>query len=166
MCQACRVGSAHHNWKGDKVSIEGGHDRARRLYLLTMCESCGKPGRDRHHKDSNTANNMPDNITILCRRCHMKEDGRLAALAALRPESIRTPWRISAVEFSCFGCGCGGGRWYVHIQINGKAVENFGGYDSAEAAARISERRRQVKSFHRQRKGSSSLNGRQAITKH
>ena len=30
-----------------------------------------------HHKDGNTLNNNGDNVTILCRRCHMRIDGRL-----------------------------------------------------------------------------------------
>ena len=37
---------------------------------------------ERHHIDGNTANNKPGNIAFLCRRCHMREDGRLDAVLA------------------------------------------------------------------------------------
>jgi 5-methylcytosine-specific restriction endonuclease McrA len=44
------------------------------------CEKCPAPGIDRHHRDGNPGNNVPENLMVLCRRCHMVEDGRLAAL--------------------------------------------------------------------------------------
>jgi hypothetical protein len=47
------------------------------------CDRCGKPGRDRHHRDGNTLNNEPENIECLCRRCHMEIDGRLARFPTL-----------------------------------------------------------------------------------
>lgn len=50
------------------------------MYPLGPCERCGEPGRDRHHIDGDTGNNVPENISILCRRCHMKIDGRLERL--------------------------------------------------------------------------------------
>jgi hypothetical protein len=64
-------------WKGDKATKEAGRARARSMYEIINCEKCGKPAVDRHHKDGNTLNNKPSNIIPLCRRCHMKEDGRL-----------------------------------------------------------------------------------------
>lgn len=57
-----------------------GRAQARRLYQLGACEDCGRPGVDRHHKDGDTDNNLPENIAILCRRCHQEEDGRLEGL--------------------------------------------------------------------------------------
>lgn len=67
-------------WKGDDASKIAKRRRAERLYPLSDCEHCGKPGVDRHHKDGNTGNNVPGNISILCRLCHMLEDGRLDRL--------------------------------------------------------------------------------------
>ena len=67
---------------GDAVSIKGGRTRALRAYLSRPCERCGAIKSDRHHCDGNTANNVPDNISFLCRRCHMEKDGRLAMFQA------------------------------------------------------------------------------------
>lgn len=52
------------------------------MYQLGLCERCGKAATDRHHKDANTGNNEASNIEMLCRRCHMEIDGRLAANSA------------------------------------------------------------------------------------
>lgn len=42
------------------------------------CESCGNKERlEVHHIDGNHKNNNPENWKVLCRRCHMIEDGRL-----------------------------------------------------------------------------------------
>lgn len=65
------------HWRGDEARPETKRRRAQKAFKLGKCESCPKPATDRHHKDGNTGNNNPDNIKILCRRCHMKEDGRL-----------------------------------------------------------------------------------------
>lgn len=64
-------------WKGEEAGEDAGRARARAAYALGSCERCGRPGTDRHHKDGDTLNNDPGNIEILCRRCHMKADGRL-----------------------------------------------------------------------------------------
>jgi hypothetical protein len=74
-------GEKHQNWIGDSVSVRGGRTRALRIYpKIGPCEVCGKEKTERHHKDGNTANNSPDNISILCRKCHMVEDNRLDRL--------------------------------------------------------------------------------------
>lgn len=74
-----RTGAAHYNWQGDAISEKGGRKRALRLYPdIGPCTACGAENAERHHRDENTANNAPENIAILCRRCHMEEDGRLA----------------------------------------------------------------------------------------
>lgn len=57
-----------------------GHKRAQRLYQMGDCEKCGDLGRDRHHRDGDQMNNVPENVAILCRRCHQREDGRYDAL--------------------------------------------------------------------------------------
>ena len=71
-----RFGSDHHAWKGEAIKIRSGRSRALRNFLLKPCEKCGNPKSERHHKDDNTKNNHPSNIMFLCRKCHMKEDGR------------------------------------------------------------------------------------------
>lgn len=73
-----KSGAEHPNWIGESVSVKGGRTRAERLYpVIGPCTICGKKKSERHHRDGNTDNNSPMNIVILCRRCHMAEDGRL-----------------------------------------------------------------------------------------
>lgn len=80
-------GSKHPRWIGDAVSEKGGRSRALRMYTdIGPCEGCGASDAERHHVDGNTANNAPENIGILCRRCHMTADGRLDAVRS-------TPYR-------------------------------------------------------------------------
>ena len=86
-------GSAHYNWLGDDVSERGGRTRALRAYPdIGPCSRCGAKRAERHHRDGNTANNAPDNIDALCRRCHMAADGRLekmpAVALALLPSAV------------------------------------------------------------------------------
>lgn len=72
------------HWKGENVSAKGGRKRALRMYpALGPCVKCGCTRAERHHRDGNTANNAPDNIEIVCRRCHMTEDGRLEAFTRM-----------------------------------------------------------------------------------
>ena len=51
--------------------------RTQRLYPIhagDTCERCGSRGNlTRHHKDRDRGNNAPDNIVILCLRCHIRE---------------------------------------------------------------------------------------------
>lgn len=73
-----RFGADHPNWKGNKITVKGGRTRAIRLYpQVGPCIVCGNKKSERHHIDENTANNAPINIIILCRKCHMRADGRL-----------------------------------------------------------------------------------------
>jgi hypothetical protein len=78
-------GPAAPHWKGDDALPSTKRVRARRLYSLegVACEDCGAKATDRHHIDGDTGNNVRANIALLCRRCHMVRDGRLAALAAI-----------------------------------------------------------------------------------
>jgi hypothetical protein len=79
---AIRRGPRHPAWKGDAAGSDTKRNRCRRLYpVLGPCQRCGKPARDRHHKDANPGNNDPSNVEILCRSCHMAVDGRTARLA-------------------------------------------------------------------------------------
>ncbi len=73
------VGEANAMWQGDAVSVEGGRKRARRMYKAGPCTKCGDPKSERHHINGDTANNTPENVELLCRKCHMTEDGRLEA---------------------------------------------------------------------------------------
>ena len=67
-----RFGSEHHAWKGDAITVRSGRGRAARLFpAIGACVKCGNEKAER-----------PDNIEIVCRRCHMEEDGRLAAFTA------------------------------------------------------------------------------------
>ena len=73
-----RFGADHHAWKGDGITEKSGRTRAIRTFPnVGGCVKCGKARAERHHKNGNTADNRPENIEIVCRRCHMKEDGRL-----------------------------------------------------------------------------------------
>jgi hypothetical protein len=90
-------GPAHPAWKGDAARPEAKRTRARRLYRLGACERCGAAATDRHHEDGDTGNNTPENVRLLCRRCHMAVDGRLeqfrenGAQAAVRSRKAPQP---------------------------------------------------------------------------
>ena len=68
------------------VSKTTGWSRAQRLYPnLATCQECGgRPAVERHHRDGNPLNNAPENLALVCRRCHMRLDGRTATEAARR----------------------------------------------------------------------------------
>lgn len=75
-----RRGEESGAYKGSRAKKRSSRVRAIVKYVCDICESCSKPACDRHHKDGNTYNNEPENIAILCRRCHMLADGRLEKL--------------------------------------------------------------------------------------
>jgi len=80
-------------WVGDNVkTVDLGRQRARKIYKANgICAEClNAPAVDIHHKDSNPLNNSPDNITFLCRRCHMDADGRLEVLRKFSP-TVKPP---------------------------------------------------------------------------
>lgn len=60
--------------------------------VVGPCVNCGAAVAERHHIDDDTSNNDPSNIGVLCRKCHMTSDGRLAAIAAMNrkpnPDSV------------------------------------------------------------------------------
>jgi transposase-like protein len=94
------MGSQHPNWKGGKVSPQGGRVRARRIHPLPRtCERCDKPAVERHHKDGDPTNNYRENLAFLCRRCHMEVDGRLEATVA-QLEKARDALRLSDAEIA------------------------------------------------------------------
>lgn len=90
------------HWKGSQASDYAKRHRARvhfRNIAGIMCQCCeGRVAIDRHHKDGDIENNSPDNIELLCRRCHMMKDGRLRSLA-------RLPRRPPASPKPCSNCG-------------------------------------------------------------
>lgn len=96
-------------WKGDAACDDTKRGRARRLYKLGPCEHCGKPGTDRHHRDGDTGNNVPENIAILCRKCHQNDDGRTVTILAIlkaNSDKMKTP------PVACQHCGrVGKRRW-------------------------------------------------------
>ncbi|MGR2681598.1 HNH endonuclease signature motif containing protein [Chromobacterium haemolyticum] len=48
-----------------------GRKAAQRIFKATACERCGSTETlQRHHKDRNPANNSPENVEILCLKCH------------------------------------------------------------------------------------------------
>ncbi len=59
------------------MTPRAGHLRAWRMFPDGVCEVCGAKG-ERHHRDGNPTNNIPSNIQMLCRKHHMKADGRIS----------------------------------------------------------------------------------------
>lgn len=84
-------GADHPCWKGDAANTTTKRARARRMYAATICETCGASPAERHHIDGNTGNNQVTNIQILCRRCHMEIDGRLAIFVSHRVDNRAPP---------------------------------------------------------------------------
>lgn len=87
-------GSLNPQWKESGLSPNGGRCRARVVVPdAAACCRCGASPGERHHRDGDTSNNNPDNLVVLCRRCHMSSDGRLSKLVALnvgpRGSSVR-----------------------------------------------------------------------------
>jgi len=86
LCLSCATtGSRNSLWKGDDATDDAGRQRARRIYDNLRggpCDDCHEaPSLDVHHVDNNPLNNDRSNIAMLCRRCHMTRDSRLAAFA-------------------------------------------------------------------------------------
>ena len=94
-------GEAHYAWKGDDARDETKRERCQKMYPLGPCSECQRQGTERHHVDGDTGNNVAANVMILCRRCHMRLDGRLEALkvmALANAQRMRTPPR------ACVNC--------------------------------------------------------------
>jgi hypothetical protein len=85
-----------------------GRQRAQRMFTATRCVACGRSGIriERHHVDGNPLNNDPANVRVLCTRCHMEEDGRLAASAdRLRARGRRAPRIYKGTVCAVHACG-------------------------------------------------------------
>jgi len=91
-----RWGDEHHAWQGDDVARKVGWQRAKRRYKTEVCKLCTKPAMDRHHVNGDSRDNRKENVWMLCRRCHMKVDGRLEAVReqakANQPKAVAARW--------------------------------------------------------------------------
>jgi len=70
-------GSEHPNWQGGKsFEIYPREFWEIRNFIRERdnftCQICNNFGLEVHHKDCNKNNNNQDNLTILCKSCHMK----------------------------------------------------------------------------------------------
>lgn len=80
-CREC-MGKAFVKVGTDARGYAPSHHTARKLAYLILnreykCEKCGSTiNVDVHHKDGNRNNNVPENIELLCRSCHMKEHNK------------------------------------------------------------------------------------------
>ena len=63
----------------------------------TDCLRCGKPAVLVHHKDGNRKNSQPNNLEVLCKRCHQLEHHCTEHL----------PERVVFKERECAKCGSG-----------------------------------------------------------
>ena len=82
-------GADHYRWSGDAVSEKAGRKRALKAFReIGPCVECGAVRSERHHIDGNTSNNDATNIKVLCRRCHMIEDGRMETFKRIAAENL------------------------------------------------------------------------------
>ena len=59
------------------------HYHARKMCAPSPCTACGKEGRtDVHHINGNWQDNRPENLTRLCRSCHIRTHRSSDARAA------------------------------------------------------------------------------------
>lgn len=87
-----KLGEKNVNWAGDNLkTLRGLHKRiSRTLVKPAVCVACKEaPPRDLANVsstyDASTYNLDLSNWRWLCRGCHMKEDGRMAKIAAFSP---------------------------------------------------------------------------------
>lgn len=93
-----------------QTDMNRGRQRAQAIYDAVACASCGRTDvrLERHHRDGNPLNNAPDNVIVLCTRCHMKEDGRLAIAKQrareIQPLAVAARRKWAGVSCSVDGC--------------------------------------------------------------
>jgi 5-methylcytosine-specific restriction endonuclease McrA len=68
----------NHQGKGNTTGYGPGWGRRHKALIREraghQCESCGATGRlDIHHRDRTKTNHHPDNLVVLCRRCHKRD---------------------------------------------------------------------------------------------
>jgi hypothetical protein len=100
----CSRACAHAHRRPENPSPALGRQRANRLFPLDgPCKHCGRPAQHRHHIDGNSLNNRPENIALVCARCHVLVE---------HPESIdRLRAARPAGQNVCISCG----QWSKHI---------------------------------------------------
>lgn len=83
----------HHSWKGGDAASTTKRSRLHRATgsVSAICEhkDCVADALDRHHIDGDPGNHRPENIRLLCRYHHMKEDGRLEKARSLCRENAK-----------------------------------------------------------------------------
>lgn len=105
------VGESNVTWKGNTASTNAGRKRAQKDFPMGKCTLCGADGKDRHHRDGNSLNNNPENIKILCRKCHMTVHGILGGYLKnlkLMPYKLAKP-ETTEMEENCINvqvAGC------------------------------------------------------------
>ena len=78
-------GSKNSQWKGDKVSYSALHAWVRRnKHQIELCEDCNKNKSFDVANISGTYKRDINDYKWLCRKCHMKSDGRLDNLENVR----------------------------------------------------------------------------------
>ena len=73
-------GPASAQWLGDAAKFKSIRERPRKMIPSLegkLCERCGAPAEDRHHKDEDVYNNDPSNIELLCEPCHIRNHGNI-----------------------------------------------------------------------------------------
>jgi hypothetical protein len=61
------------NYVRPPITSRGAHQTLAREHLKDSCEGCGTSERlEIHHKDEDWKNNSEQNLSTLCRSCHMK----------------------------------------------------------------------------------------------
>ena len=70
-CQACYRVEPKRRWSKDP---RAGRMQAKAAFPIEgLCRRCEQvPARDRHHQDGDVFNNTPENILLVCRRCHLE----------------------------------------------------------------------------------------------
>lgn len=60
---------------------------------IKHCEECGKKGTKKHpvtvhHKDGNCCNNLPENLEVLCPKCHREKEKQQEKTTVFRGENV------------------------------------------------------------------------------
>jgi hypothetical protein len=94
----CKLNENNPGWKGDKVGYMGLHGWIRKRYKKPLlCENCHTiPPLDLANKSNKYLRDLND-WWYLCRKCHMKLDGRIDRLRASAHARLGIPkklWKV------------------------------------------------------------------------